>query len=68
VALGHTDCVTAVVGLKHLSELDLLLEAAVGEFNLLGNSSTVNLNLHDVSLVLAELQKTDLGGNDYTHN
>ena len=66
VTSGNTNGVDNVVVSEDLANLDLLLELAVGKVDLLGGVTTVNLDLQDVGLVLAELQETDLGGNENT--
>jgi len=58
---GNTDGVNDLVLLEDVTDLELLLEAAPGEVDLIVNGSTVNLDLHNVSLVLTELQLADLG-------
>lgn len=68
VTLGHTDSVAALVVLEDLTELDFLLELAVSELNLLGDVATVNLDFHDVGLVLTELEQTNLGSDEHTHD
>jgi len=68
VATSNTDSVATLIVLEDLAELDLLLEAAVGEFDLLGNIATVDLNLQNVGLVLTELEQTHLGGNENAHD
>lgn len=68
VTSGNTNGVHDVVVSEDLANLDLLLELAVGKVDLLGGVTTVNLDLQDVGLVLAELQETDLGGNENTND
>ena len=43
------------------SNVDGLLEQAVGEFDLVSDRATVDLDLHEVSLLLAETSLADLG-------
>lgn len=66
VASGHTNSVTAVIVLEDLTDLDFLLEVIESPFDLVGNLATVELDLHDVCLVLAELEKADLGSDQHT--
>lgn len=61
---GNANGVAAVVVLEDLADLDFLLELAVSEVDLLGAITTVDLDFHNVSLVLAELQLADLGSNE----
>lgn len=68
VTPGHTNCVTAIVLLEDLANFDFLFKVFEGPVNLCGNVATVNLNLHDMSLVLAELEKTNLGGNKHANH
>lgn len=59
---GHTNGINALVLLEDLRDLDLLLKVILGPVDLLLNVSSVNLDLHEVSLVLSELELADLGG------
>jgi len=65
---GNTNSVNNFVHVENITDLDLLLELVVSEVNLIGNGSTVNLDLKDVGLALAEAELTDLGGRKNTHN
>lgn len=47
---------------------DLLLEKSLGEVNLLGNLSTVDLDLHQVGNLLAKLDLADLSVGKHTHD
>jgi len=68
LTLGHTNSVNALVVSKDFTDGDLLLELAVGPVDLLGDVASVNLDLHDVSLVLSEVELADLGGDEDTHD
>jgi len=59
---GNTNGINALGMLKDLTDLDFLLELGLSPIDLLGNGATVNLDLHDVSLVLTEGELADLGG------
>ena len=63
---GDTDGIDALAHLEDLTDADLLLELALGPVDLLSNGSTVNLDLHDVGLVLAESELADLSGAEDT--
>jgi len=62
VTLGDSDGVNALVLLEDLTDGDLLLELGVGPLDLLLDGTTVNLDLHNVGLVLSELELAVLGG------
>merc|ERR1719243_269874 len=66
VALGHTDDVHHLVLGEHGSHRDLLLEMVPGEVNLVGDGSSVELDLHDVSLLLSAPQDLHLGVDEDT--
>lgn len=66
LTLGDSNSVNALVVLEDLSDGNLLLELAVGPVDLLGDVASVDLDLHDVRLVLSELELADLGGNENT--
>jgi hypothetical protein len=66
VTLGNSNDVEALGVLEDLADADLLLELLLGPVDLLGDGTTVNLDLHDVSLVLTEGDLADLGGADDT--
>merc|ERR1712032_1054900 len=52
VALGHTNHVNHLVLGEHRGDGNLLLEMVPGEVNLVRDGATVELNLHDVRLLL----------------
>jgi len=68
LTLGDADGVDALVGLENFSNGDFLFEFAPSPVNLLGNSATVNLNFHNLGLVLSLLDLADLSGSEHTHN
>lgn len=61
VTLGDGDAVDHLVLLEDGRDLDGLLEEAVGELDLVGNGTTVDLDLHEVGLLLLERSLADLG-------
>lgn len=61
LTLGDTNGVDHLVLLKDGLDGDLLLEEAIGELNLVGDVATVDLDLKDVRLLLAEVELADLG-------
>jgi len=65
---GNSDDVNDLVLLEDVTNLELLLEAAPREVDLVGDGATVDLDLHDVSLVLTHLQLADLSGAENAHN
>ena len=65
---GNTDGIDALGVLEDLTNADLLLEVVLGPVDLVGDGTTVDLDLHDVSLVLAEAELADLSGAKNTHS
>jgi hypothetical protein len=61
VTLGDGDAVNHLVLLEDGADLDGLLEEAVGEVNLVGDGTTVDLDLHKVGLLLLKRGLVDLG-------
>jgi hypothetical protein len=66
LTLGHSHNVKALAVLKHLRHLNLLLEVVLGEGDLVLDGSSIELDLHDVGLVLSETELADLGGDNDT--
>ena len=65
LTLGNTDDINVLVEVEDILDLDFLLHEPLAELNLLADGATVDLDLHDVSLLLAKVQLADLGvGND----
>lgn len=64
VTLGYADNVNHLVGTENGRHGDLLLEQLSAEVNLVGNRSSVDLNLDDVSLLLTKLSLRHLGVHD----
>jgi hypothetical protein len=68
VTLGDGDGVDELTLLEDGLNGDLLLKETNGVVNLLGDRATVNLDLHDVGLLLATTNKASLGVGDDTDN
>jgi hypothetical protein len=65
---GNSDGINHLVFLEDVTNLELLFEGAPGEVDLVGDVAAVDLDLHNVSLVLTELQLADLGGAKNAHD
>ena len=61
VTLGNGDNVDDLVLLEDAGDLNLLLEVGSCEFDLVGDGSTVDLDLHEVGLLLLEAGLGELG-------
>ena len=61
VTLGDSDNINHLILLEDGADLDWLLEETVTELNLVGDASTVDLDLHQVGLLLLERGLADLG-------
>ena len=61
VTLGDGDDIDHLVLLEDGVDLDGLLEQVAGEVNLVGNGTTVDLDLHEVGLLLLDGGLADLG-------
>ena len=68
VTLGDANDIDALALLEDLADADLLLELALSPVDLIADGTTVDLDLHDVSLVLAEAELADLSGAKNTHS
>lgn len=68
VTLGDGDAVDHLVLLEDGADLNGLLEEAVGELDLVGDGATVDLDLHEVGLLLLERGLLDLGVGKHAHN
>ena len=60
VALGDSDNIDVLVLFEDGGDINGLLEEIVGVFNFVGDGSTVHLNLHEMSLLLAQASLADL--------
>ena len=61
VTLGNSNDIDHLVLLEDGADLNWLLEETAGEFNLLGNAASVDLDLHQMGLLLLERGLADLG-------
>jgi hypothetical protein len=61
VALGDGDHIDDLVLLKDGADLDGLLKQAVGKVDLVGDATAIDLDLHQVGLLLLERGLADLG-------
>lgn len=61
LTLGDGDNINHLILLEDGGDLDWLLEETSGEVNLLGDGATVDLDLHEVGLLLLERSLADLG-------
>merc|ERR1719330_527370 len=66
VALSHADDVHHLVLSEHGTNRDLLLEVVPGEVDLIGDGSSIELDLHDVSLLLSAPQDLHLSVDEDT--
>ncbi len=64
---GNTNSIDALGVLEDLTDANLLLEVVLGPVDLIGDGATVDLDLHDVGLVLAEAELADLSGAEHTN-
>jgi hypothetical protein len=60
VTLGDSDDIDHLILLEDGTNLNWLLEETAGEVNLVSNATSVNLDLHQVSLLLLERSLADL--------
>jgi len=61
MTFGYSDGVDDLILLEDILERNWLLEQALGVGNLLGDSATVDLDLHEVSLLLLDAGEMVLG-------
>jgi len=66
VTLGNSDNINHLILLEDRADLNWLLKETVTESNLVSNATTVDLDLHQVSLLLLEWGLADLGVGDNT--
>ena len=67
-SLGDTNDVDHLVFSEDLFDGDLLFEMLTGKVDFVSDGSTVQLDFHDVSLLLTAFQKGLLGVTDHTDN
>jgi len=68
LTLGNTENVNHFVLVNNLGDSDFLFEMLLGEINLLGDITTVDLDFEDVSLLLSEVEFIELSVNDDSDN
>jgi len=68
VTLGDGDDINHLILLENGGYLNWLLKETRCEFNLVSNTTTVNLNLHQVCLLLLERGLADLGVGEDTND
>jgi len=68
VTLGDTNDVDVLALVEKSVDLDFLLEEAFGIGNLIGDGATVDLDLHEVSLLLTMLELSNLGVSQDTND
>jgi len=68
MSLGDANDVDALVHGEHISDWHLFLEMLPGEVDLVGNAATVQLNLHNVSLLLPAAQDLHLSVHNDSDN
>lgn len=64
LTLGNTEDINHFVLVDDLGDSDFLFEVLSGEIDLLGDSTTVNLDFEDVSLLLSDVDLIQLGVDD----
>jgi len=67
-SLGHTDHVDHLVLAEDLVDRDLLLQMVASEFDFVGDGASVQLDFHDMGLLLSFLQQLHLSVSDYTND
>mmetsp|Transcript_15648 Transcript_15648/g.29685 ORF Transcript_15648/g.29685 Transcript_15648/m.29685 type:complete len:319 (-) Transcript_15648:342-1298(-) len=68
LTLGDSNAVDHFILLEHAVDRNFVLEELFAVGDLVGNGSTVDLDLHQVSLLLAELALFDLGVREHTNH
>ena len=68
VTLGNSNDIDHLILLEDGRNLDWFLEQTGGELNLVSNATTVDLDFHQVSLLLLERGLADLGVGENTDN
>ena len=61
VTLGHSNDINHLVLGAHLADGHLLFKVLTGKVHLVGNGASVELDLHDVSLLLPAAEELHLG-------
>ena len=68
VTLGDSDNINNLILLEDRVDANWLLEETVSEGNLVSNATSVDLNLHQMSLLLLKRSEADLGVGENTDN
>lgn len=68
VTLGNSNDIDHLILLEDGGDLNWLLEQAGGELNLVSNAATVDLDFHQVGLLLLKRGLADLGVGENTDN
>eukprot|EP00052_Salpingoeca_macrocollata_P004339 m.40748 g.40748 ORF g.40748 m.40748 type:complete len:394 (-) comp14147_c0_seq1:75-1256(-) len=68
VALGHAQHINHLVLLKHGAHGHLLLQVLLSVRHLVGHAATVDLDLHQVRLLLSQVDLVNLGVGEHTHD
>lgn len=68
LTLGNTDNVNVLVLGEEAADVNSLLKETLGELNLVGDRATVDLDLHEVSLLLLQAGVAQLGVREHTDN
>lgn len=68
VALGDGDDIDVLVLLEERRDLDGLLKVRLGKLDLVGDRAAVDLDLHQVGLLLLEASLADLGVREHAHD
>jgi hypothetical protein len=68
VTLGDGNDINQLVLLEDAADLNWLLEQAVSKLNLVSNATTIDLNFHQVCLLLLEGSLANLGVSEDTDN
>merc|ERR1711971_613462 len=64
MTLGHSDDIDHLILSKNLADGNLLLKVVASKGDLISNGASVQLDLHDVSLLLPATEKLHLGVDD----
>jgi len=68
LTLGNGNGINNLILIEDGLDWDLLLKETIGIFDLISGSTTIDLDLKDVGLLLAEIDLGDLSVGDHTHN
>jgi len=68
LTLGNTENVNHFIVVNDLGDSDFLFEVLLGEINLLGEASTVNLDFENTSLLLSEVELIELSVDNNSDN